>query len=208
MNMPEHNLNVINITILFSHLNRDYVSRDKIRVLISEKPIITDLPDLLLFHYPQNGATIIFENQRIIINSQAKEGLSKISSLLASLAKGACEAVEEGNIIAYGFNFDGTVKVGTAFVPIAKYFKEKFFIPQPSLESTFEGTMEGVSPKFTLRRQEFDFNIALEPMADKNDLFSYHLNVNFATSTIPSIEELSDDINIKFVLFMRLLETL
>lgn len=209
MKLYEFIVNRINITYAYDQLDRDFISRDKIRRAISEKPIITDLPDVLLVSYPQQGSNIIFDDKRAIINIPVKrhEDLASSFELLSSLGTVIYETIEKGDMIAYGFNFDGFGKVEKEFTPIGNYFKEIFFKQIPLLEECFEGKIVRVSPKFSLKKEEYDFNISFEP-TDEVDVFSFYLNVHFDNGTIPSAEELNISIQEKHDLFRRLLETI
>jgi hypothetical protein len=199
----------INIAFVYEELDKDLVSRDRLRSIFinDEKPQITDFPNILIVNYKQIGLNVLFEEKRIIISLPVKENNSTAFELLSSLGRSIYEAVENPNVAFYGFNYQGTAKVEPDLVPIGAFFKDKFLKEQTQLEDTFQGEIYKVFPKFSLKRQECEFYIALEP-TQQNDEFSFHLNVHFETGNIPTVEQFNESIATKYDLFRHLLETI
>lgn len=97
MRLKNCELNVINVTFVFQDLNRDYISRDHIRGIVDDKPIITDLPDVLVVIYPQQEIQAIFEGRRVMVNLAVRPEVSYDVDMLASIAIGVLNSVKGSN---------------------------------------------------------------------------------------------------------------
>ncbi|AQS57999.1 hypothetical protein [Desulforamulus ferrireducens] len=181
----------INITLVFEELDRDFISRDFIRNILTNKPIIHELPDVLLIVYPDIHAQAVIEGKRISLNIQYKNEIaSNIYQTLSILACGFKDAVTKGNLIAYGYNYDGIGEIEEDMGSVSLMFKEKFLKEQKQLEDYFGGEIFLMSPKFSLRNRECEIHVEFQPISESS--FSYHLNVHFNTTQLPNFQAISD----------------
>lgn len=194
-----------NVTIVYDNIDRDTISRDRFRKLLTERPIINEFPDILLVLYQLNNTNIIFENTKVSVNKPINNDLDTAALLLAKLAKGAEESVEEGNVTAYGYNLNGIVIIDQQDITVGKSFKDKFFIDQPDIENICNGKIEKVSPKFSIKNDECEINILLDTTPKDNE-FIFSVNIHHDKNSVPNAESISENIISKFELFKRILE--
>lgn len=204
MRLKNCELNVINVTFVFQDLNRDYISRDHIRGIVDDKPIITDLPDVLVVIYPQQEIQAIFEGRRVMVNLAVRPEVSYDVDMLASIAIGVLNSVKGSNLVAYGFNFHGAGQL-EGIQDVGSYFKNKFFREQAELESAF-GSIFSVAPRFGLRGSAYDINVSLEPHDNNPSGFGFHFNFHKNRPAIPNVEQLGDEMRSTKGLIKELLE--
>ena len=181
MIISDFRLNQLNITLLYESLDLGHVSRDKVAKVFEERPIITELPEVIIAVDQTQKRNVQFGNRRIHINLQAdnEDVDNKVTWITNAVIKLAL-AVEEGSLIAYGFNIDGEAILEMANV--GEYFKDKFLLEQKAIESTLNGPIISTSPNFTVKQPDCDFVASFMPGTNG---FRFHVNCHFVSNSLP-----------------------
>lgn len=112
--MPFPEPDVRSIVIVFDRINKEHLKYDGLRSLIDgETPELLNLPDPLspvVFTYKRAGLAISFFDNRLQVQSSAPEH-AKAAREFADISRNILEFLpEQPSIIAFGFNFNYTLK--------------------------------------------------------------------------------------------------
>jgi hypothetical protein len=201
VNISELQLNQFNITLVYETLDLGHVSRDKVAKIFEERPIITELPEVIIAVDQSQKRNVQFTNRRVHITLQVdnEDVDNKVTWITNAIIK-LSSAVEKSTLKAYGFNLDGEGIL--EMENIGKYFKDKFMLGQKAIENTLKGPIISTSPNFTVKQPDCDLLVAFRPGINA---VGFHVNCHFVSNSLPNDKDMYRQFHEKLSVIKELL---
>ncbi len=187
MEIIEHKIHRANITVVFDSVDCDFIRRNIIRTAFSDKGevIITDFPEGVIVIFPGGDAN--YQGNRLAINtddlhSNEIELLSKATIVMQT-------AIEESNVVAYGFNFEGDCLCTPKF-NVNQYLIDKGYIDCNRIGNRIKAEIIRLSFRIGFYKYGAKFAILIDP-AEEPNRFIFQCNIHF-DSELPEQAELKD----------------
>jgi hypothetical protein len=201
VDITDFRLNQFNITLLYENLDLGLISRDKVVKVFEERPIFTELPEVLIAVDQLQKRNVQIGNSRIHVNLQVdNEDVDNKVAWITDTVEKLISAVEESTLIAYGFNVTGEAILEISNV--GEYFKNKFLSEQKDIETTLGGSIISASPNFTVKQPDCDLVVALAPGING---LGFHVNCHFASNSLPDNTYISTQFHKKIAVIQELL---
>lgn len=166
-----------NITIVYDALDLQTIDRNKLRNLaVDSQPTIMDTPEMIVAVYPPNPWFVQVGDRRIRISLPIEtpelgefplwEYAIKVNELLTP---------EKSVLIAYGYNFDVSVRFDENTAQ--KVLNNKFIKDQAQIEAELCGKLISFMPRLVFQSEDIRYDIIFEPLDDQH--MKVHLNSHF-----------------------------
>lgn len=208
MALRELGLEQASVVIAYDAIDRGQVSRDRLKDMIPEgEAQFIDTPGgpLIVVFEAVPGTSCIINARRIHVNQGGP--VEPGDGYLAQMATVANEAIRGAAMVAYGLNFG--VKASVESIDnIGQFLRDKFLRGLQDLEATVGGTVSWLSPNFKYVIGGIEYQLRMG--ADESDpaLLRANLNVHHEVGSLPSRDDLSQEIREEFQRMSQLLDRL
>ncbi|MCK8817442.1 hypothetical protein MWH28_08730 [Natroniella sulfidigena] len=202
--MKWHQLDRINLTVVFDEIKTSKISRNYIADKLDEDIDFIDLPGnrFLVKLSDENGFKIQarYDNRRLHIDlspTQGEDGLLEITCIenwpleyFSEVSVILSKAVNNAKIVGYGFNIDGVAKFNEN-VEAGKIFKKLFMKNNSLFENGLKAKVISFSPDFTLNFEGYKIIVNLKAVDAKkvSNFVKAHFNIHY-DKEIPEAAEI------------------
>lgn len=208
MALRELELQRASVVIAYDAIDHRQVSRDRLKDMIPEgEAQFIDTPGgpLIVVFEAVPGSNCIINARRIHVNQGGP--VEPGDGNLAQMATVANEAVRGAEMVAYGLNFG--VKASVESVDnVGEFLRDKFLQDLQHLEATVGGTVSWVSPKFKYVIENIEYQLRMAPEESDPTLLKADFNVHHEVGSLPSRDELSQEMREEFGRMSQLLDRL
>ncbi len=170
-----------NITLVYDALDLQTVNSGKLKGLIADiKPMVMDMPEMIVAVYPPAPIIIQIGDKRIRITlQQQNENIGSIP--LWDIALRCQELVPQSQqLVAYGLNYDVAVQVENGDV---QEITTRLFIPDLQvIEDVLNGKLLSFTPRLQFKREQVHYDLILEPL--EKQIIKAHLNAHFGDEAL------------------------
>jgi len=179
------------IVMVFDVIDRRQISRDLLREMITgESPLYVDMPGgPLIVNYEGIPDTNCVINDRRILLSQSGH-VDPGKSNLAEMANVAKAAIGDATMIAYGLNLrvKGSIE---GIDNVGEFFRDKFMRGLQELETGVGGRILRMFPRLEYVIADARYQLRIDPDPDREDVCGAHLNIHYATESLPEPSDLA-----------------
>lgn len=173
-------------------------------------PLITEVPNqVLAVVYPDRQLKCQFANRRVdIADARGSEPGTDPFVQVAMNAIGAARQAGGAQIpvVAYGYNYDVQL---TLRMDSGDFLRSRFFSNPEALGSAFNGTVEAVGIKVSVKTADCQANFDIEPILGQAKSVKAHVNYHFEGKAPPQeAEALAEQVMEKYRHFRQALERL
>lgn len=170
----------INITLAYDALPLERINRDQLRKSLNDPQVVVmDTPDLIVAIAPTRGLLVQVGDRRIRIIDQKQTAPHKTE--LAALAAKLHASVAGSALLAYGFNYDLSLKAQGTQSP-AQILKARFLPDEERLAALVQGPIEIMAPRLIFQRRQARYDLVFQP---DDDRLKAHVNVHYEGGTLP-----------------------
>lgn len=195
-----------NITLVYKSIDLGRVDRNRLRQIIGDKVTLMDTPDVIIAISPP--ALIQIDQKRVQISAQLPDSKTPPDEYpIWKLAHDSQQLIENGNLIAYGFNYQIILKQED--VAIDELLLSYFLPDRNRIESILgdDAPINLISPKIAFMRNDLKYGLQLETNEERRDLLG-HMNVHFVAQQLPDVERLEVDYSENLQYFQSILNKL
>jgi len=164
------------ITTVYRPLDLSAIDTGSLKGLLGgdTKPMLMDVPDMIVVVYPSVSVVVQIGNNRII--TRLERPAENVESLpLWEVATKCHQLASEFTLVAYGFNYHMSVSLEAGNAD--RDMIELFVCDPRGLESVIGGELLSFKPRFRFQRDETIYHLEFEPKDEKDIMV--HFNVHF-----------------------------
>jgi len=167
-----------NITLLYDSLDLQAIDSSELKKFMGSqaKPMVMDMPEMIVVVYPAEPLVIQMGDRRTRITlQQGSHDIGELPLWEIALKCNQLVAKTKSTLVAYGFNYDVGVILTSENANEAVL--DLFISDSQVIEDALEGHILSFVPRLIFQQDQTRYDLVLEPMAEQR--IKVHLNAHF-----------------------------